>query len=201
MAQKVGVVARTPTVQRGLISVLTGAGFQPVPIDDLAQWRPGRGGAAVVVMVRDDEMKESVRWFCDEHPHVPLVGISPDPSVGALAELIRLGAVTAIGEDHPTDQLVSVLEGALGGLSLLPVHIVQEMAARVPPIANPGAWVTEDELAWINSLTDGVTVAEIARSAGYSEREMFRVLQRMYLRIGVGNRTEAIVWATKNGLI
>jgi DNA-binding NarL/FixJ family response regulator len=30
---------------------------------------------------------------------------------------------------------------------------------------------------------------------------MFRVLQRMCRRIGVANRTEAIIWATKNGLL
>jgi hypothetical protein len=33
------------------------------------------------------------------------------------------------------------------------------------------------------------------------KREMFRVLQRMCRRIGVANRTEAIIWATKNGLL
>lgn len=201
MAKRIGIVARTPTVQRGLVSVLADSGYKPVPLADLESWTPGTGGSAVIVVVRDEDMKKSVRLFCDDHPHVPLVGISPDPTVGALAEIIRIGAATAVGEDDPTEQLIGALQNALNGLTLLPLDIARAMAARVPPPADPSAWITEDELGWLNSLTKRVTVPELARNAGYSEREMFRVLQRMYQRIGVTSRTEAIVWATKNGLL
>ena len=201
MATRIGIVARTPTVQRGLAAVLADSGYKPVPLTDLESWSPGKSGSAVVVVVRDEVMKESVRVFTDEHPHVPLIGISPDPTVGALAELIRLGAFTAIGEDHPTDQLIGALSNAFDSLTLLPLDIARAMASRVPPPADPEAWISEDELSWLRSLTKRVTVPELATTAGYSEREMFRILQRMYLRIGVANRTEAIIWATKNGLL
>ncbi|HSR44358.1 MAG TPA: LuxR C-terminal-related transcriptional regulator [Acidimicrobiia bacterium] len=201
MQKRIGVVARTPTVQRGLISVLEDAGFKPVPIDDLEAWTPGVGGAGIVVVVRDDAMKDAVRTFCDEHPHIPVVGISPDPDVGAIAEVIRLGAITAVGEEDPTEHLVNALEGAMEGLAVLPAEIARAMAARVPPPTDPGAWVDEAELGWLRALTEGVTVPEIASRAGYSEREMFRILARMYQRIGVTSRTEAIVWATRNGLL
>ncbi|MFW2339257.1 MAG: hypothetical protein ACN4GK_04340 [Acidimicrobiia bacterium] len=201
MAIRIGIVARTPTVQRGLAAVLTDSGYKPVPLAGLESWSPGKSGSAVIVVVRDEAMKESVRLFSDDHPHVPIVGISPDSNVGALAELIRLGAFTALGEDDPTEQLVGALGNALSGHTLLPLDIARAMAARVPPPADPAAWISDDELGWLRSLTQGVTVPELAVAAGYSEREMFRVLQRMYQRIGVANRTEAIIWATKNGLL
>lgn len=201
MRKRIGVVARTPTVQRGLLSVLEDAGFRPVPIDDLDAWTPGVGGVGIVVVVRDDAMKDAVRTFCDEHPHIPLVGISPDPDIGTIAEVIRLGAVTAVGEEDPTEHLVNALEAAMEGLAVLPAEIARAMAARVPPPSDPMAWVSETELGWLRDLMEGVTVPEIAGEAGYSEREMFRVLARMYQRIGVTSRTEAIVWATKNGLL
>ena len=201
MAIRIGIVARTPTVQRGLTAVLIEAGYKPMALTDLESWSPGTSGSAVIVVVRDEAMKGSLGRFTDEHPHVPVVGISPDSSVGALAELIRLGAYAALGEEDPTAQLIGALGNALKGLTLLPLDIAKAMASRVPPPADPAAWITDDELGWIHSLTRGVTVPELAVSAGYSEREMFRVLQRMYQRIGVAHRTEAIIWATKNGLL
>ena len=201
MAKRIGIVAGTPTVQRGLASIVADAGYRPVLLTDLESWSPGTGGIGVIVVVRDENTQDSLRLFCDDHPHVAVVGIAPEASVGTLAEIIRLGATVAIGADDPPEHLIGALQNALQGLTLLPLEVARAMAARVPPPADPDAWITEEELDWLNSLTNGVIVPELAKSAGYSEREMFRVLQRMYRRIGVKNRTEAIVWATKNGLI
>ena len=69
-----------------------------------------------------------------------------------------------------------------------------------PPTPDAATSVT----AWtalLRSLAEGTTVPVIAEGAGHSEREMFRVLQRLYQRVGVGSRTEAFIWATKNGLL
>ena len=200
MGQNVGVVATTPTVRRGLLSVLEEAGFEGVPLDSLEDWIPRKGGAAVLVVAPDATAMEAIRLFCDEHPHVPVVAITPDGNVGTFAEAIRAGAVTAVAEDSPIEQLVAALTAALGGWTVMPPETVRAMAERVPPNADPSAWVSEAELGWIRSLAAGTTVPAIAEVAGYSEREMFRVLQRLYQRIGVGSRTEAIIWATKNGL-
>ncbi len=201
MGQNVGVVATGPTVRRGLLSVLAEAGFEGVPLEDLEDWVPGKGGAAVLVVAPDPSAKEAIRNFCDEHPHVPVIAITTDGDVGTFGEAIRAGAVTAIAEDAPTEHLVAALVSALDGWTVMPTEIARAMAARVPPVTDPSAWVSDSELGWLRSLAEGTTVPVIAESAGYSEREMFRVLQRLYQRVGVGSRTEAIIWATKNGLL
>lgn len=201
MGINVGVVASTPTVRRGLLSVLEEAGFEGVPLAGLEEWVPRKGGAAVLVVATDPSAGEAIRLFWDEHPHVPIIAITTDGDVGTFAEAIRAGAVTAVAEDSPTEHLVTALVAALDGWTVFPTEIARAMATRVPPVTEPGAWVSDAELGWLRSLAEGTTVPTIAEIAGYSEREMFRVLQRLYQRVGVSSRTEAIIWATKNGLL
>lgn len=197
----VGIYAKSPTVLRGIAAVVADAGYASVPLAGLAEWKPGLGGAVVVAVVRDESVAEDVRAFCEEHPHVPLIAISPEGGVGAIADKIRMGAITAIGEDDPEERIAAAVEAALTGMSVLSADVVAAMAAFVPSPANPGAWVDEQEAGWLRQLADGVTVPSIAAASGYSEREMFRVLQRLYRRLDVKGRTEAILWASKQGLL
>jgi DNA-binding CsgD family transcriptional regulator len=50
-------------------------------------------------------------------------------------------------------------------------------------------------------MANGQTVGELARAVGYSEREMFRLLRSLYERMGVRNRTEALLKAAQSGLL
>ena len=201
MEATVGVHAKSPTVLRGIAAVIGDAGYPSVPIPSLAEWKPGVGGSVVVAVVRDEGVADAVRTFCEDHPHVPLIAVSPEGGVGPIADLIRLGAITAIGEDDPEERLVTAVEAALDGMSVMSADIAAAMAAFVPPAADPNAWVNDQEVGWLRQLASGVTVPTIAVDAGYSEREMFRVLQRLYRRLDVNGRTEAIVWASRQGLL
>jgi DNA-binding NarL/FixJ family response regulator len=47
----------------------------------------------------------------------------------------------------------------------------------------------------------GGTVQDLAGQAGYSERALYRLLHALYSRMGVSNRTEAILQASRRGLL
>ena len=53
----------------------------------------------------------------------------------------------------------------------------------------------------LQTMAKGRTVAQLARAVGYSEREMFRLLRQLYDRMGVRNRTEALLKAAQCGLL
>ena len=61
--------------------------------------------------------------------------------------------------------------------------------------------IDENDQQRLQLLAQGRTVAELADLDGYSEREMFRTLKDLYTRIGVTSRTEAIVWASRYGVL
>jgi DNA-binding NarL/FixJ family response regulator len=59
--------------------------------------------------------------------------------------------------------------------------------------------ITADEIGWLRRLADGVTVADLAKQVGYSERMMFRLLASVYARLGVDNHTKATIRARDEG--
>lgn len=53
----------------------------------------------------------------------------------------------------------------------------------------------------LQALAHGSTVHELAQEVGYSERELFRILADLYRRMGVSNRSEAIVQVAMWGFL
>lgn len=50
-------------------------------------------------------------------------------------------------------------------------------------------------------MAKGVTIQELAKKVGYSERALYRLLHGLYGRMRVSNRTEAILQASRWGLL
>ena len=59
----------------------------------------------------------------------------------------------------------------------------------------PNGGIDGRQAEWLRSLSQGMTVDELADRAGYSERAMYRQLRRLYERLGAANRTEALLQA------
>jgi DNA-binding NarL/FixJ family response regulator len=137
--------------------------------------------------------------FTEEHPHVPVVAIIDSVDVISVARVIRAGATTVLA-DSATD-VRSAVEAALAGNSLLPFEVVGSMAGLVPDDQGLSRWLTDEERSWLRSMAAGETVADVAESVGYSERAMFRQLKSLYRRLGVSNRTEALLWAAQRGIL
>lgn len=177
------------------------AGFDPVEIASVATWKPGRDGAAVVVGASTADGLEHVASFAEAHPHVPAVAVLPELTLADVAAAIRAGATAVIGEDESTEAYHTVLAAAMSGRTAVPKDLAKALAMRVPSRPDADAWITDAEAGWLRHLAAGRTVATIAEEVGFSEREMFRMLHDLYVRIGVRNRTEAIIWATRHAVL
>jgi DNA-binding CsgD family transcriptional regulator len=51
----------------------------------------------------------------------------------------------------------------------------------------------------LQQLAGGITVAQLAHRAGYSERAMYRLLRGLYIKLDVKTRTEALMLARARG--
>ena len=201
MAVRVAVVGDTRTWRRGTSALLQDAGYSTSDVAELPAWRPGRDGRAVVVAIDGEPAIEALREFCHEHPHIPVVTVLPELSLDSYAAVVRTGATGAVCEEESPETLALTLQAALAGYGAVPSAILQAMAARIPKTPEPGAWVSPEEAGWLQRLAAGATVADLAEDVGYSEREMFRNLRDTYAKLGVRNRTEAIIWATRHSLV
>lgn len=195
------LVGGSPLWQRGVASLLEEAGHHTTVGSDLRSWLPGSDGSCLLVKLDTHEELSAVGAFREAHPHVPLIVVLDEVDVVGVGRAMRAGASTVTGEDEAPDVVLSVVGAALDDLAALPVRIVQAMSRQIPDEADISAWLSDEEAGWLRAMAAGQTVADIAEEVGYSERAMFRQLKTLYMRLGVRNRTEALLWAGRQGLL
>ncbi len=199
--QRIGVVGGTPLWRRGVTAVLADAGYQAREHPDLGEWQPGRSGKALFLHVSAAAEVPPIAGFTEEYPHIPVIVITPDLGVAEFAAVVRAGAISAIAADDPIELLLATLEHAMAGRASASPSIMRALATRVAAGFGEALSIDDVAVGRIRRLAAGATVSRLAAEAGFSEREMFRLLSELYARIGVANRTEAIVWASRYGLL
>lgn len=179
--------------------MLSDLGFEATELESLADWTPGHGGAAVMLWV-DGESQSTISAFVEGFPLIPVVAMFPRLDLDTAAAVVRSGASGVLAESDPVAVIGETLRAAITGLVALPRQIALAMSDRVPE-GSTYEWITREQGDWLLALAEGVTVGELADRIGWSERETFRMLGDLYRNLGVRNRTEAIIWAARHGLV
>ncbi len=195
MEARIAVYGGSPTWRRGMVAVCTDAGFTARSVGSLDEWEP-----ADLILVCEPSAP-GLGAFQEDHPHLPVVLVVPRATPLEVARALRRGAAGVLTEDDPPEIVAEVLTLATSGRISLPWEVVAGLAEIAPDVESAAQLVSAEERGWLRAMASGRTVAEIADGAGYSERAMFRQLRALYLRIGVSNRTEALLWAGRVGLI
>ena len=195
-----GVVDPAASYRSGLSVALTTAGFAPTELADPRDWAATAGRRVLLWTVRSPKDWKGFKALKGLNPELVLVALLVDPTPDAYAEALRSGAVAAVAWEAAPEDIVKVLAAALAGDTLIPAGVAQALAAKLPAVEDPD-WITHEELTWLSTLADGGTVHDLAEKVGYSERALYRLLHALYGRLGVSNRTEAILQASRRGLL
>jgi DNA-binding NarL/FixJ family response regulator len=129
-------------------------------------------------------------------PDTGCVVLVADPGPARYRQLLESGA-SALPSDSSADDVVLAVEAATRALACLPATVLR---AAGRDDGDPPA-VSRREVSWLRALGAGETVGEVARTAGYSQREMYRLLRDLYRRLGADNRTGALLRADRLGLL
>ncbi|MFJ8833528.1 hypothetical protein [Micromonospora aurantiaca] len=133
-----------------------------------------------------------------------IVALLPEQDSALGSQAVRAGAHSVLRRDASPAGLQRIIEAAADGLAQLPVSVVRELRVAAA-LTNPPQRPTPRQLSWLRTLAAGGTVARLSELEGYSERAMYRMLQRLYAQIGVKTRTEALIraqtfgWLTTEG--
>ena len=130
---------------------------------------------------------------------VVLVVLLEDPSPAQHVAALRAGARGVAHAGAPLADLIAVLSAAARGFTVLPAAVARALC--LPLVSTRAVEVPAEERGWLRQLARGVSVAELAVRSCYSEREMYRLLNRAYQRLGAANRTEALLLAQRAGLL
>src|SRR5262245_35379581 len=202
---KVAVLAGDPVTQAGLEAQLRA---EP----GIVLVEPASLGAAGVVLVCadavDDRAVRLTRSVRREGAQVVLVATELDETDVATA--IEAGAVGLLRRAavSPAELAAAVRAAAAGDGVLAPdllgrlLRQVQQVHAQV--LAPRGLTLTGlsvREQAILRLVSEGCDTREIARQLSYSERMVKKVLQDVTHRFGLRNRSHAVAYALRQGLI
>jgi DNA-binding NarL/FixJ family response regulator len=186
----VTVIDHCPVYGHGLVRALEEAGYS---VD--AAVEPAQDVDLTVAVVRSEEDRDRLASIEDE----PLVvAVVEDDSPQRYAEALAAGASAVVAEDAPVTAVVEAIQAAMAGRTALPIPVAQQLARRAARDCPP---LSGEEIDWLRKLAHGVPVSQLAEESFHSERDMYRVLRRLYARIGVAGRAAAIVAATRWGFV
>jgi DNA-binding NarL/FixJ family response regulator len=198
MPVRIAVSDPLPVYRRGLLATLGQAGFDPETPADLLDWVKREPRTVILLTLETTVDWSLLAQIRQVRTDVIVVAVLPDASLPAYVRAVAAGSVTALPRDAAADMIKRVFDEAVRGFSVLPVDVVQALAA---PHERPdnGPELAPREVGWLRELAGGATITQLAEQSGYSERAMFRLLRDLYARLKVKNRTEALMLAHRRG--
>lgn len=183
----------------GAVVALRDLGYTLDRPDDIWSWLTGGGLQVVVVSLCAPADWRLLADLHDAHPEVRLLALVDDPAPATYIRALTTGAVGVIPRTSSAEALRDGFRSLLRAQSLLPITVVR-LLVDAPPSADQPV-VSTQERGWLRDLAGGTTVAQLATTAGYSERMMFRMLRALYAKLHASNRTEALMHARDQGWI
>ena len=201
------VLACDPVTGAGVASQLR---YRP----ELEVLPTGAGAADVVVVVADDldeERIQVIRAATRRGSRTVLVASTLTGT--ALLAAVDAGATAVLRRvDATVEGLGAAVRGAARGDGVMPPDLLGKLMTRVGNVGVPRheepsrtshtfGGLTQRELKVLRLLADGCTTGEIARELCYSERTIKNAIQALTARLQLRNRSHAVAYAVRQGLI
>jgi len=197
-------------VRAGLVSMLKGtevdivgeAGSGSEAVSKTVELKPD----AVLMDIRmiDGDGLSALQQLRTEAPDTRVVMLSTYDNPTYIARSLALGASDYVLKGSPREQIVGALENAVRGES--PTHdsaassIKASMEKREPP-EDKSIPLTKREMQVLRHLALGLSNREIGQSLGISVETVKEHVQNVLRKLKVSDRTQAAVWAVKQGLV
>ena len=200
------VYARDPISEAGIIGWLRGSAQLEV-LDE-----SGLDRARVAVVATDEVDDETLRV-------TKAIQRSPGPRVllvvgrlddGGLMAAVEAGACGLIRRSEATpDMLTRAVVAAAQGEGMVPSDLLGRLLSQMGrlqrhvlgPRGLTFSGLSERELAVLRLVADGLDTAEIAERLSYSERTIKNIIHDVTTRLHLRNRSHAVAFAMRHGLI
>ncbi len=201
------IAAADPLSRAGLAAALRD---QPAFAVDDAD--PSPDGTAVAVVVADEVDEAALREIralrARGHERVVLLAAKVDDA-GLLAA-VEAGVAGVVRRSQATpSHLAAAIRAAAAGEGTLPPDLLGRLLSQVGrlqrqvlhPRGLTFAGLTEREIAVLRLLSEGHDTAEVGRRLYFSERTVKNVIHDVTSRLDLRNRTHAVAYAIRQGLI
>jgi DNA-binding NarL/FixJ family response regulator len=156
-----------------------------------------------------DSGLETIDMLAREDPERHILAIVPDPSFETFVAVARAGVKGVVSRDGSARALIDCIRSVAAGhcavgpriaCSLL-AHFGASAKARFAGRARSGHSLTDREQEVLDQLIRGLRNAEIGRKLGLSAGTVKSHVRQIYRKLGVRDRTEAILMSVSPGRV
>ncbi|MEE8250825.1 MAG: response regulator transcription factor [Gemmatimonadales bacterium] len=204
------LVGRNKLFREGLKSLLSGSQFEVVgEADDVSQARAPLGDQTPSVVLLDfsaelEHAVDDVTHLRGILPEVKIVILVEALSSQSLAACLGAGAHGYLIKDISVDALLQSLRLVMLGEKVFPTHLaallVNGMADTAPARKATSHGLSEREGQVLQCLVQGDSNKIIANRLNITEATIKVHMKSLLRKINATNRTQAAIWALKNGL-
>ena len=167
-----------------------------------AQYRPDLILLDLVMPGKDG--LEVIKEIKNNFPLVKILVLTSYSEEEKLAQALKEGALGYLLKDSsPEELLEAIKEVSQGKTHLSPelaFRVVRLMTGRITPLSN-SEFLTKRELEVLNLLAQGLSDREIAQRLFISPRTVGTHVSNILTKLGVKNRTQAVLLAQEKGLV
>ncbi len=203
--------ANDPITRAGLATQLVGYPDVDLVDSDADVSHGGTGTIDVALASVDAVDKQTIDLIRGLHwAGRPVVLIVTDLGSSDVTAAVEAGATGLIRRASATPgQLLSAIRGAVNGEGFLPPDLLggllnQVRQVQTQVLAPRGltlSGISERERDVLRLVSEGCDTREIGRQLSYSERTVKNVLQDVTRRYGLRNRSHAVAYALRQGLL
>ncbi len=144
---------------------------------------------------------EVSRRLTRDHPEVRVLMVSAYDEDEYVRGALEAGAAGYLRKTVPGRELVQAVRAVAGGASVLQSGLTARLLIATRRSEQGADGLTERELAVLRLLAGGLHNREIAARLDISTRTVDRHCDKIYAKLGVGSRTEAVVRAISTKLL
>ena len=148
---------------------------------------------------------EFVRFLADEMPAVPVVLLGDRDDEALLTEALMSPAAGLFTKDSSLDEFLVGVQAVLSGHRAIGSSLMGRVMDRLAhhPATEPrrlGSQLSPTELAILAMIGEAESIPAIAASRGISHKTVRNHLAKIYRKLELHGRTEAMLWAARSGL-
>jgi DNA-binding NarL/FixJ family response regulator len=149
---------------------------------------------------------QATRQIRDRFPSVKILVLTTYDFDEWVFDAIRAGASGYLLKDTPRDELISAIEGTIAGKTYVDPAVAGKLFQQVSqtassPDPNLAQLLSDRELAVLRLMAHGLPNPEIAQKLYLSEGTVRNYVSSVLTKMGVADRTQAVVLAIRSGLV
>jgi DNA-binding NarL/FixJ family response regulator len=145
---------------------------------------------------------ESVRRVRRVSPDSRVLMLTAGPNESAAVDAFEAGCVGVISKTLSLDDLVEAVRGAAAGELRLDSHMLARLVPRLSrSYREPGANLTLREREVLKLIAEGLSTADMAARLVVTTNTVRNHVQSILTKLGAHSKLEAVVIATRSGLL